>query len=619
MDLDAIIARFLDEAGNITIPPGFTIPAMTEMLYAAAEQAGQADAVSIRFWDYSDSAEGNSVVYTRREVNTRIKAIAVRLAQVGKPGDRVAILAANSPEYILGFMGAMYAGQVPVPLYDPNEPGHEGHLRAVLYDSGAKTVLTNKKGAAAVRAYFADLPSAQRPRIIAVDALPDTLAQGWGELRAAAEAAGAAGADTANQTAFLQYTSGSTRTPAGVKLTNESIVSNVIQIYSGVGVQQPMRLVSWLPLHHDMGIVVTTLLIILGNEMEIFTPQDFVQQPKRWMERLSRRESDPEDMHIYTVAPNFALDMAARYAAPNGPEAAEDYDFSRLECIIIGSEPVTKPGVDAFFTAFGKSGLRREVLRPSYGLAEATLLVSTPQAGKTTELPRFTSFDREQLAAGTAAEVAEGEGVQFASNGQPVNWMRFAIVDPATKDEVPENSVGEIWVNGPNVAGGYLERKEETADTFANTIGTTLQESLPKDGWLNTGDLGVLVDGELYITGRVKDLVVVAGRNHYPQDIEATVMEASEHVRKDSVAAFSVPGDDVERLVILVERGDTADASGDAAAEEAIRAAVSSHHGVSPDVVEFRAPNEIARSSSGKIARRVNAKQFEERANANPQ
>lgn len=611
MDLQAIIARFLDENGQIALPPNFTIPAMTEMLYGAALQAGQADAVNIRFWDYSESAEGETVEYTRREVNTRIKAIAARLMQVGKPGDRVAILAGNSPEYILGFMAGMYAGQVPIPLYDPNEPGHEDHLRAVLYDSGATTVLTNKKGAPAVRAYFADVPSAERPRVIAVDALPDTLAESWAPLEVAP------GTDTSKNTAFLQYTSGSTRTPAGVELTNESIVSNVIQIYAGVGVHQPMRLVSWLPMHHDMGIVVSTLLIILGNEMEIFTPQAFVQQPKRWVERLSRREGDPEDMHVYTVVPNFALDMAARYAAP-GPDMP-DYDFSQLECIIIGSEPVTKPGVDAFFNAFGEHGMRREVLRPSYGLAEATLIVTTPQAGKSAEIPRFATFDRDELATGKATKVADGAGVEFAANGQPVNWMHFAIVDPETKDEVAENNVGEIWVHGPNVAGGYLERKEETADTFANTIGTTLQEGLPKDGWLNTGDLGVLVDGELFITGRVKDLVVIAGRNHYPQDIEATVMEASEQVRKDSVAAFSVPGEDVERLIILAERGDTADEADDAAAVDAIRAAVSSHHGISPDAVEFFAPNEIARSSSGKIARRVNAKRYQERANESAQ
>ena len=186
-------------------------------------------------------------------------------------------------------------------------------------------------------------------------------------------------------------------------------------------------------------------------------------------------------------------------------------------------------------------------------------------------------------------------------------------MDTESRNELTEGNVGEIWIHGANVAKGYQDRDEETAETFGNTIGETLQENLPKDGWLNTGDLGVLLNGHLYITGRVKDLVVVAGRNHYPQDIEATVQEASEHVRPDSVAAFAVPGEDVERLVLLVERADTASEDGDAAAEDAIRLAVTTKHGIAPSVIEFYPPNGIARSSSGKIARRVNAKKFMER------
>ena len=170
-----------------------------------------------------------------------------------------------------------------------------------------------------------------------------------------------------------------------------------------------------------------------------------------------------------------------------------------------------------------------------------------------------------------------------------------------------------MWVHGPNKAAGYLDRVEETEETFHNTIGETKQDNLPTDGWLNTGDLGTMIDGDVYITGRVKDLVVVAGRNHYPQDIEATVQEASDHVRPDSVAAFALPGEDVEQLVLLVERADNAGADGDPAAEDAIRAAVTQKHGISPAVIEFHEPNGIARSSSGKIARRVNAKQFSER------
>ena len=323
------------------------------------------------------------------------------------------------------------------------------------------------------------------------------------------------------------------------------------------------------------------------------------------MDLLSRRNDDPSDVHIYSCIPNFALDLAARYAAPERPE---EYDFSAVDCIIVGSESVTKPGVEAFVGAFGESGLDRTVLRPSYGLAETTLLVATD---RTEERPKFVEFDRAALAQGKAVP-AEG-GVPMASNGQPVKWLRLAIVDTDTNSELPEGEIGEIWVHGNNVAAGYLDRPDETEATFRNTIGATLQDGLPEDNWCATGDLGTMLDGHLYITGRVKDLVVVAGRNHYPQDIEATTMEATDHVRKDSVAAFALPGDDVERLIILAERADGATEEGDAAAEDAIRSAVTNNHGISPEVVEFRAPGGIARSTAGKIARRVNAKQFTER------
>jgi len=601
MDLSVIIQRFIDEDGNIVLPQNFTIPALTEMLHFMGAQMGQLDDTNIRYWDYSQSVEGELRTYSRREVNTRIKAVAARLMQVGQPGDKVAILASNSPEYLFGFMGAMYAGQVPIPLYDPNEPGHGEHLRAVLADSGASTVMTNKHGAPAVRAFFAEQPAAQRPRILLVDSLPDSLAESWVPLEVPE------GTDTAHDTAFLQYTSGSTRMPAGVVLTNESVVTNVIQIYTAVDLQQPLRAPLWLPMHHDMGIIISMLLVVLGNEIEMMAPRDFMQQPKRYLKQLSRREDDPEDIHIYSLIPNFALDVAARYANLTEEDGV---DLSAVKGLVIGSEPVTKAGVDAFVEAFGEHGLSRDAIRPGYGLAEATLIVSIAQ---TPDRPKFVSFDRAQLAKGRAVE--SGDGVVMASNGQPVRWMKFAIVDPETKNEVREGTIGEIWAHGANIAGGYLDRAEETENTFSNTIGETRQDNLPRDGWLATGDLGTLIDGQLYITGRLKDLIVVAGRNHYPQDIEITAQEATDHVRTDSVAAFAVPGENVERLVLLVERTEGASPEGDLAAEDAIRAAITTVHGLSPDVIEFYGPNEIARSSSGKIARRVNMKKYLERVN----
>ncbi|WP_342318571.1 FadD32-like long-chain-fatty-acid--AMP ligase [Corynebacterium mayonis] len=602
MDLSVIIQRFIDEDGQIVLPRNFTIPALTEMLHFMGAQMGQLDDTNIRYWDFSESAEGELRTYTRRDVNTRIKAVAARLMQVGKPGDRVAVLAPNSPEYLFGFMGAMYAGQVPIPLYDPNEPGHGEHLKAVLEDSGATTVVTSKLGAPAVRAYFANRPAAQRPRILSVDSLPDSLAESWEPLEVPE------GTDTAHDTAFLQYTSGSTRMPAGVVLTNESVVTNVIQIYTAADLKQPLRGAIWLPLHHDMGIIVSMLLVVLGNEIELMTPANFMQQPKRFIKQLSRREDDPEDIHIYSVIPNFALEVAATYA--NVTEG-DNLDLSAVEGLVIGSEPVTKSGVDTFVDTFAANGFNRNAIRPGYGLAEATLIVALAQRP---ERPKFLTFDREKLTQGQAIQTEDlSKGVVLASNGEPVRWMDFAIVDPETTNEVGEGSIGEIWIHGANIAGGYLDRPQETEAAFVNTIGTTLQDNVPTDGWLATGDLGTLIDGELYITGRLKDLIVVAGRNHYPQDIEITVQEASEHVRADSVAAFAVPGENVEKLVVFVERAEGADGAGDKAAEDAIRAAVTSAHGLSPDVIEFYAPHEIARSSSGKIARRVNMTKYLER------
>ena len=589
MDLEQLLYQFYDD-DKIDLPPELSLFQLCEMLYQGSAEMGTGEVHQMRYWDFSDDRDGVAVDYTRDEVITRIKAVAARLQQTGTPGDRVAIMAANSPEYIFSFMGAIYAGQVPVPLYDPNEPGHGEQLTAVLADSKAAAVLTNNAGAKAVRAFFAEVPRAERPRILVVDALPDSLAESWTAPDEPADG------DAVDEVAFLQYTSGSTRLPAGVVLTHRAILTNVLQIYDAVELKMPLRLSTWLPLHHDMGIILTVFVTIMGIEFELMGPRDFIQQPKRWVDQITKREQDEKDeTFVYTVVPNFAFDLAARYAAPENPE---DYDFSALDGIIVGSEPVTKAAVETFVDAFGPSKLDPQVIRPSYGLAEATLIVSTPQ---TDERPLFKNFDREEVGRGRIVEAEDG--IPFASNGQPVPDMRYAIVDPETHDEVEEGAIGELWLNGDNVAAGYEGREDDTKQTFGNTL-------RGQDGWLATGDLVAFYQGHLYITGRLKDLVVIAGRNHYPQDIEATVMEASDHVRPDSVAAFAVPGEDVEKLVLLVERVEGADEASDALAEDAIRGAVSNKHGISPEVVRFYAPNEIARSSSGKIARVVNRAKF---------
>ena len=567
MDLKAQMGQFL--------APKFTLAQLAENLFQAETDP---DRVVMRQWIYGEEETCREL--TRAQVNNRIKVVAARLQQVAEPGTRVAILAGNSPEYVFGFLGALYAGMVPIPLYDPNEPGHSDHLKAVFGDCEPSIVVTNRVSAAAVRTYFS--AQRERPRIISLDALPDSLASSWTPVEG-----------TAEDTAFLQYTSGSTRTPAGVELTNRAIITNVAQIFQAVQLQMPARIVSWLPMHHDMGIILAVFVTILGLDFEVMTPRDFIQHPDRWVRRLTAGKQA-----TYAAIPNFALELAARHA--------EDADFSHVAGIIIGSEPVTESAVDSFLDAFS---VDRSVLRPSYGLAEAALIVSTPQTDKR---PVIAHFNRAELAAGRAViEDKSEDTVAYASNGQCVPHQHLAIVDPETRAEVKDGVIGEIWVHGPNMATGYLNRPEETAATFRNTLGERQQDGLPEDDyWMATGDLATIVDGELFITGRLKDLIVIAGRNHYPQDIEGTVQAASAQVRPDSVAAFSVEGDDSESLVLLVERADDAQPSDDAEATEAIRTAVTAHHGITPDDIVWKAPGEINRTSSGKIARRVAKKNY---------
>lgn len=626
MDISAAMQQFYDDKGNISIPDQLTLSGMNEMLFAMAQMQGIQDSLLFRFHDYSASREGEVVTWTRAQVNTKIKAVSVRLRQVTTPGDRVAVLANNSPEYLIGFIGALYAGTVPVPLYDPTEPGHGAHLTAVLESSTPTVVLTNRHSAAAVRGHFSDRPAGQRPRILTVDALPDSLAEDWVNPMAALmehpELAPKAG-----DPAFLQYTSGSTRTPAGVVLTHRSIVTNVLQVFRAGQLQMPMRLVNWLPLHHDMGIILASFCLILGIPQDIMGPRDFIQDPGRWIRQLDEKGTVGEDaVNVYAAVPNFALELAARYADPAEREDLADVDLSHVEGIINGAEAVSLQSVDRFQEVFGPYGFRRTAMRPSYGLAEATVFVTTPQ---TEDRPRLRVFDREKLSEGTAVEVPadSGTAVPIMSVGEPGPNEYIVIVDPATGTELPSGSVGEVWIHGDNVAAGYLGREEETVETFRNVlpVGSRLNgggegsaaAGAPEDNWLRTGDLAVTVDGELYITGRIKDLVVIAGRNHYPQDIEATAQEATDQILPGVLAAFAATpgeGEDVEQLIIVAERDPEADPALDGDAAAAVRAAVTSVHGVSPAEVLIVDRGSVPRSSANKIARRVAAKAWAEGA-----
>ena len=574
---------YLDREGNIAIPAGTTL---TSFLGRNAVEFGDTPA-----YRYLDFDHDRVVELTWSQLRARLDAVGNRLRQVTQPGDRVAILTPQGVEYVVGFFAAIEAGTIAVPLFAPELPGHAERLHAVLADAQPSVVLTTSSAAEAVRDFLRVLPRDRRPRMIAVDAVPDS--GGIGFERAPLQT---------DDIAYLQYTSGSTRTPAGVEITHRSACTNVVQMVLSVGLDRDINSVSWLPLFHDMGLLMIMFPALAGGYLTLMSPVAFVRRPYRWIKELGAT-----DRPMFAAAPNFAFALAAQRGLP---PAGESLDLSNVAGLINGSEPVSVAAVEAFNAAFAPYGLQPTVIKPSYGMAEATLFVSTtpPEAQL-----KAVHVDRKQLTAGRAVPVDPDhpDATVQVSCGVVARSQWAVVVDPATESELPDGCVGEIWLHGDNIGHGYWQRPEETELTFRNKLqsrlarGSHAERSADSAQWLRTGDMGVYIDGELYITGRIKDLIIVDGRNHYPQDIETTAADASPSVRTGFVAAFSVPGEEREEVVIVAERAPGAGRAEAAPIQEAIRAAVSRKHAVPVREVKLVAAGVIPRTTSGKLARRA--------------
>ncbi|MCV7055517.1 fatty acyl-AMP ligase [Mycolicibacterium gilvum] len=573
---------YLDHEGNIVIPPGTTL---TSFLGRNAAEFGDTPA-----YRYLDFEHDRTIELTWAQLRTRLDAVGARLQQVTRPGDRVAILTPQGVEYVIGFFAAIEAGAIAVPLFAPELPGHSERLHAVLADAQPSVVLTTTATAEPVREFLRALPHNRRPRLIAVDAVPDSV--GVGFQRAPLQT---------DDVAYLQYTSGSTRAPAGVKITHRSACTNVVQMVLSVGLDPDINSVSWLPLFHDMGLLMIMFPALAGGYLTLMSPVAFVRRPYRWIKELGA-----DDRPMFAAAPNFAFALAAQRGLP--PEG-EELDLSNVAGLIDGSEPISVAAVEAFNAAFAPYGLKQTVIKPSYGMAEATLFVSTTPPDSAL---KAVYVDRKQLTAGRAVIVDSDhpDATVQVSCGNVARSQWAVIVDPATDCELPDGCVGEIWLHGDNIGNGYWERPEETELTFRNKLqsrlarGSHAERSADSALWLRTGDLGVYLDGELYITGRIKDLIIVDGRNHYPQDIEATAAAASPSVRAGFVAAFSVPGEGREEVVIVAERAPGAGRAEAAPIQEAIRAEVSRKHAIPVRDVKLVRSGVIPRTTSGKLARR---------------
>jgi acyl-CoA synthetase (AMP-forming)/AMP-acid ligase II len=591
------VEDYLDAEGDITLPDGVTVTS-----YLDRNITELAERASYRYLDYTHNANGSAVELTWSQLGTRLRAVGARLQQVSAPGDRVAILAPQGVDYVVGFFAAIAAGNIAVPLFAPELPGHAERLDAVLADAKPAVVLTTTAAAEAIQTFLRKLPRFRRPRVIAVDAVPDSVGATFVPAVLGTE-----------DIAYLQYTSGSTRAPAGVEISHRAVCTNVLQMIISVGLDPNIRSISWLPLYHDMGLLMIMFPALCGGQITLMSPVAFVRRPQRWIRELAEQSVHGR---TFAAAPNFAFELAAQRGLP---AEGESLDLSNVAGLINGSEPVSMASIEKFNEAFAPYGLPSTTIKPSYGMAEATLFVSTIDPAAQ---PTAVYLDREQLGAGHAVRVEQDavNAVAQVSCGQVARSQWAVIVNPDTEAELPDGEVGEIWLHGDNVGRGYWGRARETELAFRNKLQSRLAEGSHAEGsavggtWFRTGDLGVYLDGELYITGRIKDLVIVDGRNHYPQDIEATTAEASPAVRSGFVAAFSVPANELpgattddatERLVIVAERAAGAGRTDSAPVVEAIRAAVSRRHALPVAEVRLVAAGAIPRTTSGKLARRA--------------
>jgi fatty acid CoA ligase FadD32 len=572
------------------------------------------DKLAYRFLDFSTERDGVARDIVWSDFSARNRAIGARLQQVTQPGDRIAILCPQNLDYLVSFFGALYSGRIAVPLFDPAEPGHVGRLHAVLDDCTPSTILTTTEAAEGVRKFIRARSAKERPRVIAVDAVPNEVAGTWQEPEANEET-----------TAYLQYTSGSTRTPTGVQITHLSLPTNVLQVLNALEGTEGDRGCMWLPFFHDMGLITALLSSVLGHNFTFMTPAAFVRRPGRWIRELARKPG--ETGGVFSAAPNFAFEHAALRGLPRDDEPP--LDLSNVKGILNGSEPVSPASMRKFYEAFAPYGLKEEAIKPSYGLAEATLFVSTTPMD---EKPRVIHVDRDALNKQRFVEVpADAPNAVAQVSAGKVGVDEWAvIVDADTASELPDGQIGEIWLHGKNLGVGYWGKEQESTEVFRNILKSRISESHAEgaadDGlWVRTGDYGTYHRGHLYIAGRIKDLIIVDGRNHYPQDLEYTAQESTKALRVGYVAAFSVPAnqlaqvvfdnphvgikfdpdDSSEQLVIVGERAAGTHKLEYQPIADDIRAAIAVGHGVTVRDVLLVQAGSIPRTSSGKIGRRA--------------
>ncbi len=518
------------------------------------------------------------------QLDRQARAIASTLQDAGAAGGRALLLYPPGLEFIAGLFGCWYAGVTAVPVYPPRSAQHPAAfatLRAIAEDAHPTVVLTVSRLLPTLKASAAQLPLLGAVPLIATDDA-DLISRfdRWNEP-----------AVNAQTVACLQYTSGSTSMPKGVMLTHANLMFGSEVIRDCFGHSRASRGVIWLPPYHDMGLIGGILQpLYAGFPVTLMAPAAFLQRPLRWLSAITR------DRATTSGGPNFAYELCARSVREQDKRAL---DLSSWEVAFNGAEPIDPHTMERFARAFASCGFRREAFYPCYGLAEATLLVSGGERAAPPLVRRFDAIALNQHRVQPVPPGGDG-GKELASCGRPRPTGAVLIVHPESCLTCDVGAIGEIWVRGGAVARGYWQKPTENDEVFGARLADT-----GEGPFLRTGDLGYFDQGELFITGRLKDLIIIRGRNHYPQDIEQVAQASHAALQPGAGAAFSVNGEGPERLVIVQELERTQRNVEPQIVIDAIREHVARHHELQVAGIVLLKPGQILKTSSGKVRRRA--------------
>ena len=536
----------------------------------AARQAGD------RVYTFLHGDEQHSLTY--EQLDRLARSTAASLLQRCIPGDRVLMIYPPGLDYVVALFACMYAGVIAVPSYAPRPNRPLSRLEAIVANAEPTIVLTTRGLLDSPKSIFhqTEGPLASLPRLATDDLAADSSVELPLETI------------SADTPVILQYTSGSTAFPKGVTLTHGNLVHNTAAIQRNFPLDTTSSTVFWLPPYHDMGLIGGILQpLCTGFPVTLLSPVAFLQRPARWLQAIS------EFRATCSGGPNFAYDLCVRRVSE---EEIDQLDLSCWKVAFNGAEPIRKQTLDDFCNKFERCGFQRSSFHPCYGLAESTLMATGMDregTGLVFQTVSRTALERNQI----EAAMAVADESLLVSSGHAAGGQDVRIVDPVSAEPLAANRVGEVWIAGPSVAAGYWGRPKETEETFRARLASG------EGPFLRTGDLGFLRDGQLYITGRIKDLIIIRGQNHYPHDLEFTAQRCHPALQPASGAAFSVDRNGAERLILVQE----VDARLDPPTREEITTRISSSitesHELHVDEIILVKPFTLPRTTSGKMQR----------------